>query len=343
MAAEPVVLRAPRSAGKLLLIVCAAAMSAEAVIFYLAARGAALPPLLAAHLALVAAMIVCLQQSVRTGADGGYAVLAIVATLATGPFGAVGALMMSRLARRNVGNDRLLSAWYERIALSANQDQFTRLSDRVAIGRAANLAAPAPEPFVEMFKTGPIGSQQIALGLIARNFHSGYLPVLKIALDSPEPVIRVQAAAVAARIRGPLNVNAAAQFDRASDPTLPAAEALELAAELRAAINSGLLDAAEQTKAIGVHDALLARTFARLDATQRTVGPGAHARPQKNGDDVDEAYATHLLANGRFAEFRAYRLAVRRPLSGRYRRRRVRSRRVSPRVLRQLRPILVRA
>ncbi len=335
--------RAPNSPTLWAFVVVALALMAEATLLYAALREATVPSVLLAHLAIVAVMIGCLQHHVRACTDGGYAVLAIVATLATGPFGALGALLMPRLARRNPASEALLSAWYARIALSAEQDAFTKLSDRVAIGRAANLAALPPEPFVELFQTGPIAEQQIALGLIARSFHVGYLPVLQIALDSPEPVIRVQAAAVAARIRGPLNAGTVAQFARAADPTLTPAEAMEVAVELRAAIESRLLDSAEQTTAERVREALLARIFARLDARQRKIAAGERVSPELTGDDVDDAYASHLLANGRYADFRAHRLAMRRPFSGRYRRRRVRSRPISAHGVRQLRPLAVRA
>ena len=57
--------------------------------------------------------------------------LAVISIFATGPFGAAGALVFPLLARRNAASEALLPAWYERVALSAEQDTFTKLSDRV--------------------------------------------------------------------------------------------------------------------------------------------------------------------------------------------------------------------
>ena len=297
---------------------------------------------LAVHLALVLLLCLLLQRRLRSGADGGLALLAIVGILATGPVGAFCALLMPILTRRNTTSEALLPHWYKRIALSAEQDAFTRLSDRVAIGRAANLAAPLPQPFVDLFQSGPIAEQQTALGLIARGFHPGYLPVLKAALASPEPVIRVQAAAVAARIRAPLNAHAAALFARAANPMLSTNEAVDIAAELLAATDSGLLEAAEHSMALKVRDGVMGRTFARLDARRRTAATGIRVSPQRTSDDVDDAYASHLLAEGRFEEFRLYRLAARRPVIGRYRARIVIARPLAADIKRHIVPLAVR-
>ena len=315
-----------------LIFVCV--LVAEASLFAAGALGfAGSIRLLLIHLLIVGVAAVLLWRPLLSGADGGVALLGTLAVLATGPLGALGALLLPRLAARDAVSGERLQAWYKRIALSAEQDDFTRLSDRVAIGRAANLAAPSPQVLTELFRSGPIGAQQSALGMIARGFHPGYLPVLKIALDSPEPVIRVQAAAVAARVRGQLKTYVETLFQRSADPTLSADQAIEIAAELRESSHSGLLEAAERARSLGVHDALLARTYARMDARQRSSGQSHELGPQLDtGSDVVDAYEAHLLAQGRFEDYRAIRLRVRRPVTGRYRRRQVALRRVHPSV-----------
>jgi len=283
--------------------------------------------LLILHLALVALMAVLLWRTIRTGDDGGASLLATIGTLATGPFGAAGALLLSTLSSQDATSADRLSAWYRRIALSAEQDEFTRLSDRVAIGRSANLAAPSPESLSALFQSGPIGDQQTALGMIARAFHPGYLPMLKMALDSPEPVIRVQAAAVAARIRAPLVAQVTAMLESAAQPLLPPADVIEIAANLDAACQSGLLEEKMRFKAAGMREALLARTYARFDADLHSdMAPIAHSV----GADAIDAYGEHLLAQGRFDDFRALRRQVRLPFAGRYRRRLVRITRHRP-------------
>ncbi len=310
-----------------------------AAVFAAASGVIGLPLMLAAHLALVTAVALLQWPRLRSSSDGGLALLGVIAMLAAGPFGAACALLMPLLMRRDPAGEALLPGWYERIALSSEQSEFTRLSDRIAIGRAANLAAPLPVPFVELFKSGPLSEQQAALGLIARDFHPGYLPVLKLALESPAPVIRVQAAAVAARIRGPLNAQVVTLFSRAADPLLAVGDAVDLAADINAAIDSGLLEASEQATATGVRDGLLGRTFARLDARQTGSSPSQRIATELRSDDADDAYAAHLLAAGRLDEFRAFRRTIRRPLHGRFRRRLVRSRPLARRLQGVLAPI----
>lgn len=301
-----------------------------------------LPMMLAGHLAVVLAVALLQLKRLRSCDDGGLALLAVVGMLATGPFGAACALTMPFLTRRSGEREVLLPGWYRRIALSSEQSEFTRLSDRIAIGRAANLAAPLPLPFVELFTSGSVAEQQAALGLIARDFHPGYLPVLKVALDSSEPVIRVQAAAVAARVRGQLNEQVVKLFDRAADPLLNASDAVDLAADLKSSIDSGLLEVQQQSAAISVRDGLLGRTFARLDARRREASTSKTPSSEFRGDDADEAYAAHLLSDGRFEEFRSFRHVVRRPLQGRYRRRIVPLRPIAQRLSGRLLPVAVR-
>lgn len=324
-------------------VVIGAALAAEVGLLIAALRHtASTQQVFATHLAVVAVMIVLLYRRLWNGGDGGFSLLAVVGTFATGPFGAAGVLLMPWLTRQNATSDALLTAWYDRIALSAEQDSFTKLSDRVAIGRAANLAAPLPIPLVELFKSGPLADQQSALGMIAREFHPGYLRVLKMALESVEPVIRVQAAAVAARVRGPLNAQIPHLASRAADPTASSALAMETAADLRSAIDSGLLEAAELATATGVHSGLLGRIFAREDMRHRKAAAGERLSHEPASDDLDEAYAARLLRDGRFDDFRAMRLTERRPVRGRYRHRLLMTRPLGAALKRQLLPVTVR-
>ena len=316
---------------------------ADAAVMVAAARSLISGPMtMLLHLGIVALAAVLLRRRVLSGNDGGVTLLGLLTTLATGPFGAFGALVLTWLVRRNAGTEARLAGWYERIALSASQDDFTKLSDRVAIGRSANLAAPPPTLFLDLFRGGPIAEQQSALGLIARAFHPGYLPVLKIALESAEPVIRVQAAAVAARVRAPLQAYITGQIRCAANPSMSAAEAIEICDQLDSAIASGLLEESGRVEAISVREALLARTFARADADARNAAARVSQTTNQGSAEAADAYAAHLLAEGRLADFRAARLKIRRPLFGRYCHRFVHARPAGSRVRAVLRPIAVR-
>ncbi len=297
------------------------AACAETALFLWAASGPVpLSIILGLHLAIVAALAALLSRSLRSGADGGFALMGVIGTLATGPFGALCAALLPAMSATQDSSAARLAAWYERIALSSEQDEFTRLSDRIAIGRAANLAAPTPLELMGEFRGGSSAIQQTALGVIARNFHPDYLPVLKVALDSPEPVVRVQAAAVAARVRETLKRQIGPMITRAADPTLKPDATLRLAIELEMAANSGLLEAAARAEAVRTSAGLRGRLFARLDTDQhRTSGN----RPILTAKAVAEDYLSRLLLDGRFQDFRRARTRMHVPYAGRYRQRRM--------------------
>ncbi len=301
--------------------VLALCLLAESVVFATAAAGHMTPlALLGAHLAIVGLTAALLARSLFSGRDGGLALMGVLATLATGPFGALGALLLPRLSAAGADSAARLDTWYARIALSAEQDDFTRVSDGIAIGRAANLASPAPAALRGLFDGGPIDAQQTALGMIARHFHPDYLPFLKIALDSPEPVIRVQAAAVAARLREKLKSEAQRMLMRAAAPASGPGAAIGLAGNLDAMVASGLLEEATRIACANAAAGLRARAMARCDADRRGA---ATASTPPNASIASEAYQAHLLAEGRFAEFRTERARHRPPTTGRYRQRRV--------------------
>ena len=75
-----------------------------------------------------------------------------------------------------------------------------QLCEHVEIGRTIDLAAPPPKSFPAIMATGSLAERQAVLGLIARHFDPAFLPTLRIALASPEPLIRTQAAAIASRL-----------------------------------------------------------------------------------------------------------------------------------------------
>jgi hypothetical protein len=283
------------------------------------------------HVAIIVGLWFGLRETIMSGADGGLALLGLIATAAAGPFGAAAALLIPLLSGPATANPRRLEAWYRRIALSAELDEFTRLSDRIAVGRTADPAVRAPAAFEAVMRSGAIGQQQIILGIVARSFHPDFLPVLQLALRSKEPVVRVQAAAVAARIRPQLETIAQSLFDRAADPTPSPATAQALVSDLDRITASPLVDDRVREKAARVRDGVRTRSAAQAAASQNASSVTYGAK----GLELER-----LLADGNFSAFRAARLAERRPMQGRFRRHRVCARPVSKAL--SLRPLEMR-
>ena len=235
----------------------------------------ALPAALALHVAaaLLAGLPVLLDRS--SAADKTMPMLAALAIAAFGPLGALGALMTARLAPARPRATPLLVAWYQRIAHSVETDPVSQMSDMVSIGRAVNLTGGPPGSFARVMTQGSLADRQALLGHVARHFDVAYLPALKIALTNPEPVIRVQAAAVATRVQTELS-RIIADWDRRAGEHMSGVEALGATVELEACLGSGLIEADDRTRA----EAALVR-----------------ARAQASVETKEPCFAHHLLAS----------------------------------------------
>lgn len=271
-----------------------------------------LPIAFAAHFAIIAGLVYAIY--LRRGADADLTapLFTLIVVSAAGPVGALVSVMALALLRRPVLQSDLLAAWYQRISHSIKVDPQTQLSDRIASGRVINARAPAPDALIAVVAHGTLQQRQAALGLIARFFHPNYLDALAAALKSDVPVIRVQAAAVAARIRPRLAEEVATWLAAAAgllaeagsgtqgrlDPDV-AQKKLVIMRNLDAAIRSGLLDAPAATAA----DRVAARLSTGLDCL---------AIPLKRNEPVDGvarliALEQRLIDAGEFKRLRQLR------------------------------------
>lgn len=207
---------------------------------------------IAAHMAMIAGLVVMVFQRRKANDDLTVPFLTLIAVSTAGPVGALAMLIALALLSRPAQPSSLLDDWYQRISLSTAVDAETRLSDRVSSGRVLKADAPAPQALVSTIAGGTMHERQAALGLIARFFHANHLAALSLALGSEEPVIRVQAAAVAARIRPRLAEDVARLIGRAGElialgdsshgTAADTGARLDMVRHLDAAVASGLLD-----------------------------------------------------------------------------------------------------
>ncbi len=297
-----------KDAGKADAVVAAAAFLAEALVLAVAVRWRVpLVLLLMAHLAIVAWLALWLRRRMASRqTDLTVPALLLVATFATGPLGALGLLVLMPFLSRPPQPSELLDAWYERIALSTKADPALRLANIVAAKRSIDLHAPAPASFEALMQRGSLAERQSALGLIARKFEPEYAPALRVALRSPEPVVRVQAAAVAARLRGGLKRKLATALGKVSAVRDDASASRALSAEIDGLLAAGLLDDGDAKRAAAASEQL----------RQARKGMPEQATIRGSGDHALEA---SLIAGGRFAELRALRRARQLSRSGLFR------------------------
>ncbi|MGD9805660.1 MAG: hypothetical protein AB7E81_16160 [Hyphomicrobiaceae bacterium] len=256
-------------------------------------------------LALTAGIIARAQQQ---GEDVTFLIIGLFGGAVVGPFGFLGAAALSWRPVRLDSSSPLVAQWYERIALSTSVPPEEQLYENVEVGRTLDLTGPLPESFPAAMITGSLVKRQAILGQIARHFDLAYLPTLKIALASPEPTIRVQAAAVAShiglRMRRALHdcINAASRAP--SDPL----EALALLDDLVSLLDSGLLDATERQTS----EALCQR-LAETVISSLTGGPliTASVSDAARGIRLQERLEQLLIERGLFARLRAQRTVTR--------------------------------
>lgn len=252
-----------------------------------------------------------LLQRVGKAGDLTGPLMVAIATLVSGPLGAFGALLALPLINRPVRDSRLLADWYARISSSTQIDPAAQLANTVAAGRTIDAQRPAPPSFERIMRQGSLHERQTALGLIARKFHPDYAAALMAALKSPEPVVRVQAAAVAAKLRGELKRRLAAAVARLE--TKGDASALRTCVEeFGRLVESGLVDAGEVRRAKLLLEASggeehIEHAAVETDGSMR--GEETDARRREAG----------LIAAGRFAELRLLRRSRRLSQAGLFR------------------------
>lgn len=166
------------------------------------------------------AMICCVAIVLRghSGSDDkGQAIIALFVVAACGPAGAAAVLGSLTLWRPRIENKKLLEDWYHRLGRAGAPELSQILLDRTVSGRVQRPEAALPIDFIEVLERGTLDERQRALGLIAREFHPDYSPVLQAALRSPEPIVRVQASAVVARVREDLKARIGMLLAKRSD------------------------------------------------------------------------------------------------------------------------------
>lgn len=251
------------------------------------------------HAALVATATRVAWHYKTTLADITPYALVLMACLIAGPAGALLAVLaLVRLARKPL-HPELLTAWYDRIALAGDTDKATDLYNTVAMGRALETTTTPPQVFDEVMTKGSLADRQTALGLIARQFSPSYAPALRHALVSPEPVIRVQAAAVAVKVRAELKSTLKAALVRSQELGLTSLEAASLAVDLRAMTRSGLLEDDDRDRGDTAARQLVDRAVDALIATG-----------EQSGEMSLQALAlieTEMLRRGNFEAFRQQR------------------------------------
>jgi hypothetical protein len=156
--------------------------------------------------------------------------------------------------------------------------------------------------------SGALDERQAILGHIARHFDPAYLSTLKIALASPEPVIRVQAAAVASHIGPPMRRLLHNRIEMASRAPADPRQALALLDDLMSLVDSGLLDATERRQAEALAHRLGDTVVDSLSRRPRVIDPSGDGPLEMR---LMARLEQLLIERRKFADLRGQRTAIR--------------------------------
>lgn len=224
----------------------------------------------------------------RDAAHGGLVVLVVLAVLIAilGPVGGVlvpTALLLARLIRAVAGPQATLVAAGLRDLRDPAGDlppraRSTLLVQAIRQGRRPDHDALARNGYAWVFAYGDASERQTAIGMLGRNFAPGMRPLLDAALTSPHPALRVQAAAVFAKLRGRFADRAEALL-AAPSPAQGTPPAAAIAAEARHLAATQFLEPETERRLRLLADALDPATVQAARTKAAPAAPIPHAPP----------------------------------------------------------------
>lgn len=150
------------------------------------------------HLGLVAVFGVLSYLFCTRSRSKSLASIAILALF--GPFGGPALMLIAPGLAASV--PKAISRTQRPASVSPPREAADELFDQIRQRRRHPLAKDMVTAFLQTFETGTLGEQQNAIAAISRCYHPDMRPALLAALASPVPALRVQAAAVFAKLRG---------------------------------------------------------------------------------------------------------------------------------------------
>lgn len=292
----------------------AIAVSGEAIVALLAAsRDVPVAVSLLLHVIVVTIMAAVLLRGRPPETDPTVSYIMLLVTAVSGPAGAIASLCALPFVGQAGAGPEVLEAWYDRLSAAGGVAPHTAIHDRIAAGRVLDWQAPPPQNFLNVILNGTLADKQEALGLMARTFHTDFAPALKASLRSPEPVVRVQASAVVARVRGDLKVRI--KLLTGSDAAIPRAETLRSAAELARYAGCPLVDKADRERCRSAASRLFKLALSPGSGVFNSVAAGAGTEQRE--------IETFLMKSRRYKDFRVARRVHRLISRGPYRVRRL--------------------
>jgi hypothetical protein len=170
--------------------------------------------------------------------------LAISLAAIAGPAGLIAGVAVYLLA--HAGEPSALSSRW--ISWAANDFEFdagAKLAERIESGRALRLSHPQCGTVPQIMGVGSFAEKQWLLGIVAQKYHDDFKPTLDAALRDSDPGLRVQAAAIRARLNDRAKAELGALLEIAAGGSTDPDTAAASVSRMIACLHSDLLDASE--------------------------------------------------------------------------------------------------
>ena len=293
------------------IVSCCFIASIEAVLVRAYVMGLApMVIVLFAHGLITAGLAVALDRRERSGQDARLLAIALVATGVSGVLGATMSVLLGLRMLLTRGNSLHLARWYERISGHIKADDVLDLHEQIRSGRTQDPLIDSTARFSAILRLGPLEEKQRVLSVIAQKYHPEFHRVLQIALRSPDAPIRVQGAAIVARLRSEERLKLKAIVANVHAEARDAATGLAWIGAIEDRIHSGLLDDQDVAAA---HDVIEALARAALnDEPGNETATLAIARVWSHNGAYDEAAAAlaPLVERGVEAAIEPLRLSL---------------------------------
>lgn len=236
--------KALQDAGLWSFCVLAAAFAADTAVLMEALEGTlSLSSAILLHLAVLCTAVLAMSRVMPD--DQTLPVLSLSFAVFSGPVGMIAGMALVVGAWFSGSGARLLERWTDWSSRGATFDSSMLLAESIDNGRALRASQPVRRLFPDVMARGSFDEKQWLLGIVAQKYHADYGPALDAALSDAEPGLRVQAAAVRARLNDRIKAEYKDILRTAGGtiPQVPAATAL--AARTIHCLKSNLLDPSE--------------------------------------------------------------------------------------------------
>jgi hypothetical protein len=152
------------------------------------------------HGAVVVLLALYTRVLMSRGEENRFALLLLMTTATTGPFGPAGVILTVMLYFLFMRRAVSFEEWYETIFPTLFMSRSQRIYDDIVVGRDESSKNYSVIPFLDVLSFGNEQQKRQALAKMTSNFHPNFSPAFRKALLDDSNSIRVQAATAISKI-----------------------------------------------------------------------------------------------------------------------------------------------